>query len=225
MLSVQTRAVFGKKLRPSRRQGLVPAVLYGGSSAQARPLFVRRDDFERVFARAGESTLLTLALGEGEERQVLIHDFARDPVSAALLHVDFYEVRMDEKLHTKVPLVIVGESAAVKNEGGVLIRALREVEISCLPANLPHGIQVDITPLRSFRDTLRLRDIAMPPGVEVHGDPDEVIVVIEPPRSERELAELEETVQPEAIAEIKTIKEERQKSEEVSSSSEEQSQS
>lgn len=216
-LKSETRTVHGKKVAAYRKKGFVPAVLYGGKSKDAQSLLIPEKDFARVYRGAGESSLITLNVGADDVRNVLVHEVSLHPVTGAFMHIDFFEVRMDEKLKAKVPLVFTGESPAVKNNGGMLVRTLQEVEVECLPGLLPHEIAIDISALGKFHDAIRLRDLQMPEGVTLKGDADEVVATVEEPRSEKELEGLAGKVEEEAaISQIKSVKEEeRKKKEEI----------
>jgi len=214
-LTSEKREVRGKKVAAYRKRGLLPAVLYGGKSDGAVALFVPEKDFSRVYRAAGESSLITLHVGVNDLRQVVVHEVSPHPVTGAFLHIDFFEVRMDEKMKTKVPLAFVGESPAVKNDGGMLVRTLQEVDVECLPSDLPHEIAVDVSVLKKFRDAIRVKDLLLPHGVALRGDADEVVATVEEPRSEAELESLAGKVEEEAaISQIKSVKEEERKEKE-----------
>jgi large subunit ribosomal protein L25 len=208
-ITAKEREVFGKKMHALKATGLIPAVLYGGGNKKSVPLFVQEKEFISVFRQAGESSLITLDLGNKNARQVLVHEIVRHPVSDKFVHIDFFEVRMDEKIKTKVPLSFVGESLAVKADGANLVRALRELEIECFPKDLPHEIEVDISQLEKIGDMLRIKDLKLPSGVEVHADADEVVALTEAPRSEEELTNLAKPVEEqEGVAQVKVVGEE-----------------
>ena len=116
-------------------------------------------------------------------------------MSGSFLHIDFHQVRMDEEIEANIPLVFVGESPAVKSEGGILVKALDELGVSCLPAHLPHELSVDISVLATFDDQIRVSDIAVPAGVKVSDDPETVVALVERPRSDEEMAALDSKVE------------------------------
>ncbi len=202
-LRAEKREILGKSVKTLRQKGFLPAVLYGeGIGSQA--ISVSERAFAMMFKEAGESTLLELAIGE-KSHTVLIHDVSHDPLSGRPLHADFYAVRMDKVLRITVPVEFIGESAAVKNEGGVLVKVAHELEIEALPGNLPHALTVDISSLAALGGRLLVRDISVPKGVEILAHPEEVVAVVEAPRSDAELAALNEAVA--ATAEVKTVRE------------------
>lgn len=204
-LKAETREIIGKKVKKLRQAGQIPAVLYG-HGLKSLSLAVRAKEFNQIFNQTGETSLVTLMVG-GEKHNVLIHDFERNPLTSEIMHVDFYEVKMDEKLKAKVPLVFIGESPAVKSEGGILLHGLSEVEVEALPQDLPKEISADISLLNTFEDKVRIKDLVMPAGVKILTEPEIIVAFVAPPRSEKELAELE--VKPlEAPEEVKVVGEE-----------------
>lgn len=194
-ISAQRREDVGKKVRSGRRKGLLPAVIYGHGIA-AENLWMSLLDFERVFARAGESTLLDVTVeGVKETRKVLIHDTQYDPITGKIIHVDLFEVRMDEEVESEIPLVFSGEAPAVKSLGGVLVKSLDSIDVTCLPLDLPHDIVVDISTLASFEDVICVKDLVLGKGVRTDVDPEITVVFVAPPRTEEELQQLQDVVQ------------------------------
>lgn len=201
-LKAQMREDVGKKLKSLRKQGIIPAVVYGSGH---KPISIQIDykEFEKVFEKAGESTIIKLKVNlpadkagspklKVDDKNVLIYDIAKDPVSDKFIHVDFYQVRMDKAIKAEVPLVFAGEAPAVKTLEGVLIKNITEVEVEALPKDLPREINVDISVLDSFDKHIRVKDLILPPGVKLHLDPEEVIVSVLPPRAEEEIKPAEE---------------------------------
>lgn len=164
-------------------------------------------EFERVLHEAGETSLVMLKLENGKNYNVLIHDVAKDPLTLKPIHADFYAVRMDKPIEAKVPLEFAGESPAVKNEGGILVKVLHELEVKALPKDLPHQINVDISRLEKFEDKILVKDLVLPSGVMAYIPAEEVVVLVEPPRSEAELEELVKAEAPTAVGEVKTERE------------------
>ena len=188
------RDIVGKKLRSTvRRDGMIPAVLYG-HSFEPQKLSLNAHDFTKIFDSAGHNTILDLKIEGGKDYNVLVHDVARDTVTDALIHADLYRVKMDEEIRTTVPLHFTGESTAVFQEGGSLLTNLEELEIETLPAKIPASIDVDISILDDFEKTITVADIAVPEGVKVLNDTEELVARIEEPRSDEELAALDEEV-------------------------------
>jgi large subunit ribosomal protein L25 len=203
-LKAQVRNTVGKKLKSLREKGIIPGVVYGHGH-KSISLEINYEEFRNVFEKAGESTLIKLMVGE-HIKNVLIHDIARDPMSDKFIHVDFYQVRMDKTLTAEVQLVFVGEAPAVKNLDGILVKNITEVEVEALPKDLPHEIKVDISFLDSFDKRIRIKDLQLPVGVKVLAEPGEVVVSVEPPRTEEELKALEEKPE-EKVEEVEVISE------------------
>lgn len=210
-LKAQPRQELGRQVKKQRKAGQIPAVIYG-HGIKSQPLFVLGKDFEKIYHQAGESSLVTLEI-DGKKRNVLIHEVQRDPVDDQVLHVDFYQVKMDEKIKAKVPLVFVGESPAVKAEGGVLVKNIQEVEIEAFPQDLPHHLEADVSSLATFQDHIFIKDLAVLGSVKIMAEPLEIVASVIPPRSEEELAALEEKVEAK-VEEVKVVGEEKLPTEE-----------
>ncbi len=203
-LRAEARNQLGKKVKAVRAAGFLPAVVYG-ENLSSQPIAVPYNDFEKAWRQAGESALLKLDVA-GTAYTVLIHEVAYHPLTDRPLHADFYAVRMDKALQVKVPLEFVGESAAVKNEGGVLVKVLHEIEIEAMPGDLPHALTADLTRLKALGGRILVKDIMTPDGVKILAPLEKVLVIVEAPRSEEELAALEQAPAAEA-AEVKTEQE------------------
>lgn len=194
----KARTALGRQNNKLRSGGRLPAVLYGPKQ-EATALEVPAKEFQKLFRAAGENTLVNLVIeGQAAAKKVLIHDVAKHYMKNEPIHVDFYEVDLSKKIHAKIPVHFVGAAAAVKELGGVLIKNLSEVEVEALPGNLPHSIEVDISQLATFEDSIRLGDLTLGADVKILGNPEEVITSVQPPRSEEELAELEKPTAAEA---------------------------
>ena len=181
-LSVKTREITGKKVRALRREGLVPAELYGHGLKNVH-LSVGAKDLNKALKEAGTSTVVTLILNT-EKKPALIHDVVRNYLTGEIDHVDFYQVRMDEKITTKIPLEFVGESPAVKAFGAVLNKSMSEVEVEALPQNLPHNLVIDLSTLSELNQSIYVRDIAIPKGVEILVDKETAVATATPPVEE-----------------------------------------
>lgn len=206
-LKSKKREIFGKKVKILRNQGLVPAVVYGGSEGSI-PLVLELKEFKKVFKHAGETTLVRLFVDKEKFKNVLIHDSSRDPVTGEIKHIDFYEVKMDEKIAAKVPLIFTGNAPAITDLGGVLVKAIQELEIRALPADLPHEIEVDISVLKTFDDNIAVKNIKLPKNVESLENASASVVSVAPPRSEAEIEALSGKVE-EKVEEIATEAEEK----------------
>lgn len=203
-LKAKPRTELGNKVGALRRDGFLPAVLYG-EGVPSQSISIPYKDFEKAYREAGESTLVKLEI-DGKPFNVLIHDIAYDPLKGSFLHADFYAVRMDKVIRTRVPVEFVGESSAVKNEGGVLIKVIQEVEVEALPQDLPHTLKADLSLIMALAGKILIKDIKLPKGVKVTLDKDEVLALVDAPRSEAELEELAAA----PAAELKEVKTEQE---------------
>ncbi|OGD32217.1 hypothetical protein A3C91_02860 [Candidatus Azambacteria bacterium RIFCSPHIGHO2_02_FULL_52_12] len=219
-LKAKPRDVEKDSIKRMRKTGSVPAVLYGH---KVKNLHLTLDGslFQKLYKTAGRTTVVGLALeGEKEDRNVLIHEVAVDPVWSFVTHVDLYQVNAKEKIKTEVPLVFIGESNAVKSEGGVLVKNIHHVEVEAFFKDLPHEIKVDISKLATFADSITVADLDIAPEVKIHADPKEVIAKVAPPRTETELASLKEEVVIK-VDEVKVEGEEKKKERETAQALEE----
>ncbi len=207
-MQLKERKCSGKACKRLRKEGLIPAVLYG-HGVPSRSVSVEYNPFVKVYKSSGESSLIDLFIDGKESVKALVADTAIDPMTDRLIHIDFRQVLMTEKIKTKIQVALKGESRAVKELGGILVKSLPEIEVECLPQYLVHEISVDISPLKEFGETIRVEDILVPEGMKFLENPREVIASVAPPRSEEELKSLEEKVEEkvEAVEVVKAKKE------------------
>ena len=158
MLEAKSREERGSKVNKGRKAGLVPAVVYG-KKIESKSLWVSALELKRLLRKSGESTIIDLKIDGKDDRNVIIHEIQKEPVNGSYYHVDFFQVRMDEKIETEVELVFIGESMAVKAMGGVLIKSLDKVMVKCLPADLPSHFDVDISVINKFEDHIAVKDL------------------------------------------------------------------
>lgn len=216
-LNAEIREETGNKLAALRKKGFIPAVVYGPGH---KPLSIKIEyhQFEKVFEEGGESTIIKLKVKGVEskisEKNVLIHNVDKNPVDEKIIHIDFYQIRMDRAITTEVPLVFEGESPAVANLDGTLVKNINEVEVEALPNDLPHEIKLDISSLKTFEDIIRIKDLEIPQGVKVLTDTESTVALVTPPRTEEELAELEEKPE-EEVEEVEKVGEEEEEEERV----------
>jgi large subunit ribosomal protein L25 len=170
---------------------LVPAILYGREVDNVS-LKIKRTDLDRLVKEAGESNLIDLSYGDANVK-VLIKESQRHPVSNRLQHVDFFQVNMKEKINTEIPLEFIGESRAIRELSGSLIRNVNALEIECLPKDLTDHIDVDISVLDSFEDEIKVSDIKIPAAWDLLSDPDIIVASVIPPRVEADEEITEET--------------------------------
>jgi large subunit ribosomal protein L25 len=191
-LSASKRTVTGKHVGALRRQGLIPAVLYG-HNVEPVALSIDGRRLQKVWHRAGHSHLVDLLLDGGRPRKVLIRELQVNPRTATFQHVDLFAVNLLEKLTVEIPLIPLGEAPAVTEQKiGVLQQIMATVKVECLPGDIPAQLTVDISGLNNIDDGIHLREVPLPEGVTLaHGlDPDELVIKVAPIR----VAEVEEEV-------------------------------
>lgn len=186
-LTVEKRKITGRKVKTLRRKGVLPANIYG-KKEKSLSVQLEAKSFLPVFKEVGETGLIELKVAdEKEARPVLIHKVQFHPVDETPLHVDFYQVDLKEKVMTKVPVELIGESPAIKDKIGILIQPLSEVEVEALPANLPEKIEINISSLKAINDTVAVSDVKLPEGVKVLTEGKEILAKIEPLAKEEEI--------------------------------------
>ncbi len=201
-LSAEPRTVTGKKVSQLRRAGIIPAVVYGHHRA-ATNIQVDERALHQTLMRAGMNRLVNIQLG-AEGVMALVRDIQREPISQRVVHVDFLAVAMDEPITAAVQIHLDGTAPAL-DQGGTLLLALAEIEIRALPADLIAGVTVDVSKLTDFDAAIHVRDIQVPPRVEVLTDGDELVAKVTPPAAEEEeAAPTEEPTTPEVITETET---------------------
>lgn len=219
VLDAVVRDTFGKnEARRTRREGRVPAVLYGGASdgngSGATPIAVEPKALLRILhSESGANTLISLKIPGGSEAKVLVKEYQLDPITHQVLHADFYRIAMDRAITVTIPLNIKGEPKGVKQQGGVLEFIRREVDIECLPGDIPEHIDVDVTELL-VNQGVRLRDVATDPKWKPVTEPDTMLVHVIMPKAEEAPAAAEAAAGPVAPAEPEVIKKGKKEEEE-----------
>jgi len=193
-LQVKSREKSQKDLFKMRKQGSIPVVMYGHGT-EPEMFWVNFIEFSKLYTKAGESSIVEIVSEKGKKSNVIIQDVQLDPLSNRFSHVDLFKVRMDEKLEAHVPLEFVGEAPAVREMGGMLLKPVEELLVSCLPKDLPHALSVDLSSLKTFEDHIQVKDIVVPQGVEILAEMDTTIALVEAPRTEAELEALNEKVE------------------------------
>lgn len=219
-IKAERREIFGKNAsRRLRREGKIPAVLYGSFEINVPLILRKKDVFGVLKSETGENTIFKVSYNS-ETRDAMIKELQRDPVTDEILHADFIQIMMDKTVRVSVPIVAVGEAVGVKTEGGFLDFITREIEMECLPKDIPEHIEVDISGLH-LRQSLKVEDINLPEEIMVISDPDAILVLVEAPLKEEEIEEEEEEViseeeEPEVIKKekVEEEKEEEEKKEE-----------
>ena len=199
VVAAENRTETGKNVnRRLRTRGLIPGVLYG-SKKEAVPLAVSPKEITTILrSKTGENTLFDLEIG-GSRRKVILKEFQVEPIKGSLLHADFYEVALDKPIEVSVHIEVIGTAVGVKTEGGLLDHVTREVEVSCLPADIPEKITVDVSEL-GMGKAIRVSDLKVPDKVTMLSEPDLVVVHVVAPRAEEEVAAAAVPVEGEAAA-------------------------
>ena len=195
-LKVANREILGKKVKHLRRQGITPVHVFGHG---IESLAVQCDtkELERVLGQAGQTRLINLKLAkEKKPRIVVVREFDRDWRRGQLVHVDFYQVRMEEKLRLEIPIVLIGEAPALKSKTNMLDHELGTLTVECLPAKIPNSFEVDISSLAELDQAIRVKDITLDKDITVLNNPDLVVAKI----SLRPVEKVEEKVVEEAVA-------------------------
>lgn len=190
MEMIQLQASARKKdLNPRalRRESLVPCVVYG--KVENTQIQVDEKSLRRAYHNAGESTLVNLNL-DGKEIPVLFYDYSPDPVSERPLHADFYAVDMKKEVEAQVEVKLLGEAPAVKDHGAILVTPTHSVTVKCLPANLPHELELDLGGLMEIGSVLTVAALKVPANVAIVDAPETVLVIAQEPRAEEKAEEV-----------------------------------
>ncbi len=194
-LEVKKREVLGKKVRTLRNQGLIPAELYGHGVANLH-LSVNLKDFEKVYREAGENTVVSVKI-DGQTKPTLIHDVTVNPITKKIGSVDFREVKMDEIIKIPVPVELTGESPAIRDLHGILVKIMDEIEVEALPNDIPSEIKVDISSINELGGSIYVKDLPQSSKFKFAVDPETVIVTVSEPTVEEEAPAAELT--PESV--------------------------
>jgi large subunit ribosomal protein L25 len=198
-LKLEPRADRGRHLEALRRQGRLPAVIYG-HNVDSVTVQVDGREFVKAFQKVGRNQLLDLQLGDEPVRKALIREVQRSPRHGDLLHVDFYQVNLTEKIESEVPIEIEGAVELVSKGEADLQRGLHVLKVECLPTDLPPVITVDVSGLKEIDDEIRVKDLKTPTGCEILDEPDDLIVKVAAHREE-----VEEAAPAPAAAEVPTV--------------------
>jgi len=202
ILPTRIRQILGKQVKVLRKKGILPGVLYG-PKIKNLPLEIDLKEFEKLYKEAGESSLISLEVDTStssastlsKDRRVdkkkflvLIHEVKLDPLTEEPIHVDFYQPRLEEKVTAEVPLIFEGETPAVKDLGGTLVKNISEVEVKAKPQNLPKEIKVNVENLKTFEDNILIKDLSVSNEVEILKEPEEIVAsVARPEKAEEKL--------------------------------------
>jgi len=195
-LQATNREILGRKVRFLRRQGIIPVHLFG-HNVESLALQCEAAQLQRVLAQAGKTRLINLKLDKAKKpRNVVVREIHRDPLSGELLHVDFYQVRMAEKIKVEIPIVLIGEAPALKSKENMLLQELSNLTVECFPDQIPASVKVDLSFLTEAEQAIRVKDVVLAEEITVLNDPGLVVVKIS---SRPRVEEVEEIVAEEAV--------------------------
>jgi len=222
-LDAELREELGKgKVKALRRSGFIPAVIYKRGDKATSLKLPKKDFIKTLHTKAGENVLITLQVSKDKSakkpssKTVLIKNIQLDPVKDEVIHVDFNEISLTEKIKVKVPIADKGEAIGVKRDEGVLEHIIWEVEVECLPTQIPEKLEANVTNLEIGQDIF-VKDIPVPEGVQILADPESIVVSVKPPKEEVVVEEPTEGLEePEMIREKKPESEEEAAPEEAS---------
>jgi large subunit ribosomal protein L25 len=182
-LPVEIRTERGKQLNKMRNAGKLPAVMYGPKE-ESTPLTIDKIAFEKLFKQTGESSVIVLS-GLTTPKEVLVHDVSFDPRKGGMTHVDFYALEAGKEITVGIPLEFVGEAPALKL-GGTLTKVLYEIEVTCMPKDLPQHISVDVSTLVDFESQIHVKDLTIPANVKIENDMEDVVALVQAVTEEAE---------------------------------------
>jgi large subunit ribosomal protein L25 len=200
IVKADRRHVVGKQVNALRRDGKLPAVLYG-RHIDPMPITLDLRESSKILDRLSPSALILIKM-DGEQHYALVRDKQRNPIMGTLRHVDFLAVSLTETVRSSVTIQLTGESPAVEELSGILVQNIEVLEVEALPRDLPERFVVDISGLNEIGDTIYVRDMDIPQGVEILSDPDEAVVLVTQPVAEEVLEEEEEVEEEEAEPEV-----------------------
>ncbi len=189
-LAAQERKPGVLELKRLRTLHKIPAVVYG-KGFKTRSISVDESDFKSAYTQVGQSSLIELVIGD-QTVKTLIHDLQIQPASQKISHADFYKVDLTEKIEADIPIKTVGTAPVVKELQGTLVIGKDHLKVKALPQDLIHDIEVDVSALKAFEDTIKVKDILLPSTFELLDDPQDVVILVHQPRSEEELEALDE---------------------------------
>ena len=184
-LKVSPREVLGKKVKALRRGGVIPANVYG-HALESVAIQISKDDLVHLLHSAGRNEIVYLRLDGEEARPTFLRQIQRNPVTDAILHVDFYQISLKEKVRMEVRLVTVGTAPAEQTHGGTLLHSLGRIAVEGLPTEIPSVIEVDVSGLDEIDAAIYVRDLSVPDEITVLSDPDQVVAKVAPPQVEKE---------------------------------------
>ena len=194
-LAAEKRKVIGKQISQLRREGLLPAVVYG-RAFESIPITLDAKEFRQVYGTAGGNQLIELKIkGIKKPENILVRDVQRHPISRDILHADLYRVSMTERITTEIGITVLGESPAAARIDAIVMTGLNSIQIQCLPGDLPESVEIDISVLKEIDDAIFVRDLNIGEGIDILTDPEEMIVRVSTVRMELPEEEEEEALE------------------------------
>ncbi|KKR35017.1 MAG: 50S ribosomal protein L25 [Candidatus Magasanikbacteria bacterium GW2011_GWA2_40_10] len=210
-LSASARTEKGEKVRT---KSVLPAVVYG-MGGPATSVTLNYEEFVKLFAEAGEASLIDLLLGDKADGKVLVQDISYDPVSDRVIHVDLRRIDMNKELTATVELRFVGESPVIKAQGGTVMRSVENVEVKCLPKDLVSHIDVDLSVLKTFDDVVKVKDLIVPAGITItNPNAEDLVVKVTEALTEDEIKAMETAAAPVDLSKIETAGKKKEEGEE-----------
>jgi len=200
-ISAQKRDVLGKKVKNLRKEGFLPAVIYGNKK-ESTPIVLKEVEFIKVWKSAGESSILQLEI-DGKKENVLIHDVDFDPIKDNPIHADFLAVEMNKPIKVDVKIEFTGDSDAVK-AGGSLVKVMHELHVEALPKDLPSEIIVDISVIKEMGASIKIEDIKVADGITILNNPGDTVAFVEAPKTEEEI-KAEEAGEAKSLEDIEVV--------------------
>jgi large subunit ribosomal protein L25 len=213
-LTAATRTDLGRQATKVRNAGRIPAVMYG-RGIEPKAVSLAASEFLKLYRNAGTSSIIDVNLDGSQSVKALIQEVQVNPLTMKPQHVDLRQIRMDEELTIEVPIEFVNESPAMKELAGTLGRPFETLTVICLPADLPHQIEVDLSKLKTFEDTITVADLVLPKGVKIAQEADTTIATVTPPMTEEQLKKMEEESKVGDVTAVKTEAEEKKAAEEA----------
>lgn len=215
LVTSSTRQEKGKSAcKKLRKSGVVPGVVYKSGKENLALSVNGKELWSAIHTEAGENAIITLDITDGKkklEKTVIVQETQSDPINDKLLHVDFHEISLTEKIQVGVPVSVKGEAEGVVSQGGVLNQLMWEIKVECFPMDIPDHIEIEVTKLK-IGDAIYIKDVVAPAKTKILGDPDQLVASVNPPHMEEaaapEAVTAEEAAEPEVIKKGKKEEEE-----------------
>ncbi|MFH1078585.1 MAG: 50S ribosomal protein L25 [Patescibacteria group bacterium] len=218
-LTAASRTDLGRQATKVRNAGLIPAIIYG-HGIEPKAVSLGMSEFIKLYRSAGSSSVIDVSIDGTEAVKALVQEIQLHPLTMRPRHVDLRQIRMDEEITVDVPIIFANDAPAVKELAGTLVHPYETLTVSCLPADLPHEITVDLSVLKTFEDTITVADLALPKGVKVAEVATTTIATVVAPMTEEQLKKMEEESKVGDVTAVKTEAEEKKAAEEATKAEE-----